>query len=788
MSNGEFSGEKRTKQAGNSLGSDARYLRIQARLKCPLCNFISIQERSLCILEQSSPTNIIMAVSFAANSIALANWGFSAGDIAAIAGAGRNIGTWVMAQIRDQNLLDFIKVDPDHLIPRKGIIDPTALHKRWDVALILLQNGGKRVVTNRGTPLVESMPKFSWFMTLVLSCLDASLQLADLRKVTTKFLMSLFAEHVDGVEYILRELPHHVQGWISAACVRNITAKARHEWFALAERRVRRHGYIPDDDCQEVGRLLIWLAGAGDQLHEKRFETASSDVYALATVLQAVGFDLLSTSNEPEGNESRLLVVYNPDLPVIGRPILLAGDLEKGRYGMRIPLDFVEECVSLWPGTLEENNFRRSLFKRGMDSAKHIQGTWFLKVEHSPYGLRDATSSRVGRVLDNTAYDIARRLFPLVNPDIVKEITRILKEHPKWAGEEAARDWNYLEKDHACLEQVQIFTLGYYYSLMASLLDTSQLSVREAYGQWKWNDVHLLYRIEGILATNSPSYRQSLEEVYFERVSILRLLGILFAGLEEDQCNAITDAVVGFHGKLTILAASLLGHADTLGEAMRFYLLDLDATAIPSNAKRMIVSGTPCHNVKISVAPKEDKLCEVQKINLAALDSDFTSHIEPDWDNDVQACHIVYRSGGRIIRRFAPRQIQDALYALQGPRNLDWVNDPRWNFVKRTSSSQPIEKVYVEDVQSLYYGKAPTAGFMSSYKSHILFPTQGHKKARTCLQVLYSHRGYMLARPKDSGSTLSWIDPLSEAVALYSGSEVQENSVSDGLLCGIVIA
>lgn len=38
-----------------------------------------------------------MAVSFAANSVTLANWGFSPGDIATIAGTGRSIGTWVMA-------------------------------------------------------------------------------------------------------------------------------------------------------------------------------------------------------------------------------------------------------------------------------------------------------------------------------------------------------------------------------------------------------------------------------------------------------------------------------------------------------------------------------------------------------------------------------------------------------------------------------------------------------------------------------------------------------------------
>lgn len=71
-----------------------------------------------------------MAVSFASGTITLANWGFGAGDIAVIAGAGRAVGNWLMPQRRDRALLDFFAVQPEDILQRKGLMDVVALHKR----------------------------------------------------------------------------------------------------------------------------------------------------------------------------------------------------------------------------------------------------------------------------------------------------------------------------------------------------------------------------------------------------------------------------------------------------------------------------------------------------------------------------------------------------------------------------------------------------------------------------------------------------------------------------------
>lgn len=676
-----------------------------------------------------------MAVSFAANSVTLANWGFSAGDIATLAGAGRAIGTWVTAQIKDQNLLDFMRVDPEDLIPRKGIIDPIVLHKRWDISLTLLQNGRKRVIKNHNTPLVENMSRFSWFMTLVISVLDSAIRLADFRKVTRRLVERLFSEHIDSLDYPLRELPHHIQGWMSSACVRNISAKARREWNASAERGQRRHGQIPSDDCMEVERLLIWLSGACGQQQEREFETASSDVYALAAVLQAIGFDLLSTYlMENGGDESYLCVTYNPSAIVVGRPIRLQGNLEDGRRGMRIPLDFMEECVSLWPGSISENNSRRLLFKRGIEAAGSIRVDCDRYKELS-YLFVAQESSKIGRVSETMLYSVVESLFPVPTSYLVEEMGRIMEKHPQWADQDIRDSLHYLATNSSCLAEVQIFVMGVYYALLKPFLDTSQLTVREAYGDWRWNDLDLLYRIQRLLEFKRRGQ-------FLDRSSMLKLLAIFFAGAEESQCSAVNINTIGLHSKISVLSASILGHADTLGKAAKFFLFDLDATTIPSNARGMILSGEPCMSIEINTVPSEQNLCNIRDVSQDTLDEDLSSHIEPDWDNDIQACRIVYRYKGRLVRRFSPIQIEEAVLGIRSELSLEFF--------------PPISQICVQDIESLDNNRCPVPKNDSPRDPSILFSIKGRGKARTCLQTLYFGRGFRPVTDEKRWPRLEW--------------------------------
>ena len=74
-----------------------------------------------------------------------------------MAGAGRRVGTWIMAQSNDRSLLEFLGVDYTRMFARRGTIDTVALHSRWDRRITLLQNGKKTPIRHPGgQPVVDN--------------------------------------------------------------------------------------------------------------------------------------------------------------------------------------------------------------------------------------------------------------------------------------------------------------------------------------------------------------------------------------------------------------------------------------------------------------------------------------------------------------------------------------------------------------------------------------------------------------------------------------------------------
>jgi hypothetical protein len=103
-----------------------------------------------------------MALSFVANSWQLANWGFSEGDIAVLAGAGCNVITWLSAVGRDKNLLEFLNVSPTGLGIRSGLIDTASLNRRWGQTTVLFKNGQRHEFKpGGGKTQIEDINRFT---------------------------------------------------------------------------------------------------------------------------------------------------------------------------------------------------------------------------------------------------------------------------------------------------------------------------------------------------------------------------------------------------------------------------------------------------------------------------------------------------------------------------------------------------------------------------------------------------------------------------------------------------
>ncbi|KAH0565506.1 hypothetical protein GP486_001100 [Trichoglossum hirsutum] len=706
-----------------------------------------------------------MALASVASTSTLSRWGYCPSDISVIVGAGRTVGTWVMAQLKDQALLDFMRVAPEDLVVRRGLIDMNSLHRRWDVSLTLLQNGKLCRIDHCGNTVVENMSKFSWLMTLIISGLDASMQLADVRKVMTTFLTALFQEQVDGLDYLLRELPQHIQGWMSAACVRNILTRAREEWATLAARGKHLPGQIPSADVEEIQQLLIWLVGARNQERERAFKTNSTDVFSLALVLQAIGLDIATSCDfNSEHDESQLVVILTEDM-ILSKGRQYKRESQDHRLGMRIPLDSMQECVSLWPGTSEENNERRRLFIDGMKAASDLSfrcmriPTSTLKNPEIIYAIINGSPRRVDRV-DDQIFRLAEDLFPLTTFKTVQALRDIIPGHLSQANDSTLLD--QLRSDHGVLAEVQLFTMGFYYALLRTLLDTSQLELQEAYGSWKWYDHELLHQIRDVLRDTKQHTRKLTKltpkpTAGLKRGSILKLLALFFAGAEKDQITWVSDSIIGVHAKLSLLSASTLGNADTPDKVSKFFLLDVDATAIPSNARGLVTGGANRSELHTCIVPDQRECLEsIENVRPGGLEVDFTTHVEPDWEYDIQSCTVVFRYRGRVIRRLSPLAIDLALLpeTEQPPHITSTTTSPEH---QPNKTSPPVVLGDISSFSSGYLGHPTNTDSDESTLPTIVLATKGCSKARTCLRTIYHLENYKLLCVPNPFPGVRWI-------------------------------
>jgi hypothetical protein len=635
-----------------------------------------------------------MSLSFLSGSLTVANWGFSAGDVAVIAGAGRKAGTWLLAQFKDRTLFDWMNVDVDAVFTRKGLFETADLHKRWDQKIYLLKNGQRssfQVSGGTKVPVVQQMDRFTWFMTLCTAALDAAMPKTLQRQVLTKFLLKLFEENPTGADFLRHEAEQHIEGWMSAACVRNIALRARHIWEKLGKEGKHQPGYIPEAELDGVFHFLCWLVNGEDNL----FRTASTDILSLAMILENLGIGIQTTEDFHEHfDESDVVVSWSNTIA----PAAFVKMHRVFRPGMRIPLLHIEEVASLFPVNSDRNKLR-SIFQMGMDVVKEdelclqprcsednpirVKGSPFLEEEQDLMYVVQFTSRKTIPRLAGDVNRLADWMFPAVTPAACNRLLEVTDELSKSEDEQhniqtlalsldnqAQNSRSYgLQKDHDygdALHHLQAFFLGYWYQLLLPLLDTSQLATQEAFGFWGWSDICSLDFIREIVHTRLHQRKKDRKVYSLYRHEILKLTAYLFGGAEISQVQAAKFGAVGILGKIPVLYSSLVrGNPGNFG---KFSLLDIDPSCIPSNTSGVVFPGnakaTPFHtpqglpNSGAVFQPKPVDEIQIQElIQQGRADDDFTIHIEPDWNYDSQTCLVTYRHKGRVVHRLNPRQI-----------------------------------------------------------------------------------------------------------------------------------
>ena len=162
-------------------------------------------------------------------------------------------------------------------------------------------------------------------------------------------------------------------------------------------------------------------------------------------------------------------------------------------------------------------------------------------------------------------------------------------------------------------------------------------------------------------------------------------MAYFFVGAQDSQLAQVQLDVVGVPGKLALLSASLLGEADTSEKVAGFTLLILDPASVPKNQKRLIFAG---RQPKCSIESNSDYEVEGSVDSMSMRGLDFTSHIEPDWDYDVNHSLVVYRYQGRIVHKISPVEIEGALLKWF-PRTIVMSSQTEDEATPRSRSTHP---------------------------------------------------------------------------------------------------
>lgn len=605
-----------------------------------------------------------MSVAFNTTLGSLAQVGLSAGDIVALSGAGRTVGTWIKSKYLDQALLD--TVDKEEIIPRKGLIFEPELQRRWSQELQLLQDGRILPLKRQDVENIlrkHTLDSFTWIFTLFTAVLQASCSQACSHWVIIELLRAQCQQSEDK-EYLLREAQRNIEAWTSIAKTRKITSAASDRWARMVHEE-HEPGLVPDAERRQLLHCLLWLIGAGPDNGQSRvFRTPSSDTVAFVKLLDYLGIKSLCFGGVPtEQPEDSLLVVR--DDTMTGSSLLSCFEPPSKRRGMRINLLQPEEAISLWPGTASQNNDRRNVFLSAYTSVQDIQ---VYAAEHISRKLQSPRRysalvafeySPCGR-LSQAATTISQLLWA---PS--QSTTNVLEDLlQRWHCDSFALNGLLSSTDVLKPElrtQLHVFLLGYYYGLLTKLLDRSRLTMQEAFGSWTWNDSDFIPLIKKCSdwVQIDPKLASGNEIKMVPRSEVLKVMGYIFAGAELVQLQAVTTDCCGIHGKLVLMDRTLLGDADDTRKLYQFSLLDIDGTSLPSTVKGLMICGVQ-EPGQLESLP-ERSLQSFSALSYSRETEDFTSTIEPQWDRDLNSSMVTFRRRGRIVHQVEPQVIYHSI-------------------------------------------------------------------------------------------------------------------------------
>ncbi|KAK8070434.1 hypothetical protein PG997_010637 [Apiospora hydei] len=543
-----------------------------------------------------------MSLSITAGANALLQIGVSLSDIALIIRNGRTFGNWLRVKSNDQDLFEAILEDPEALLKRKGIVEPSKMESRFSSTEFIYQSG--RVSTSSQPPQrAEQAPNselprskssaqssdtpglrpFSWLMIIIVTALDICMtQERIIEFIVT--LLALVLEDSERENSLRVSLGVNIESWRSAGQVRGMAPHILRTYRSVWK-NYGKGDAIPQLNAledYEAYRFLKCLLENGTN----SFTCYSVSTLAIAKTIQACGVSI-SVDGE-RSYEAQLLVTYVKD----GKfPFGLAGDrrlphqAEMISYPARQPRSMIQ-AVDTSRATRNEMELYWEL------GAKAASGLTLVASSTLPY--TDLTESVCYELAGyNDQYPgrfspeilmLSAKSFPCKNQEILDAVTSLLES----AREPSAKEW--LET-HAGLEyllrgnaeypedttlqslwlQYQSLVFGFYYSMLAPLVCFDFLSTKDPYLRGVWGRGGTTF-----LAMCTQFGNELRRQGKVSRTHVAYMLAAMYGGRPKvHNLGSSRHNLLGVLGTTSVLALHLLRSSDQPQQLARFAVLDL---------------------------------------------------------------------------------------------------------------------------------------------------------------------------------------------------------------------
>jgi hypothetical protein len=378
---------------------------------------------------------------------------------------------------------------------------------------------------SKADAVLGELSRFTAVMMCVVSTLEVFATWGVVKTLLKEVLRELLRTSEFGEDMLAAQYVQRLNAWRSAACVRSLSLEAARYRQELLKSALVVPGLMPAGEAKHMVDFLVWLlAGQGDL-----WRTSSSDVAGVAACMAHLGVDVVSVSAEGYPELSSPCHVY------YGRDVLLhnaeerlgAANVEATRRSpsSNVSLKHPEEAVTIFPLSLANHERCRRAWQAGARSSVYIEigvvlpdkeGKRFLGEIDVMYSFSDA-GTEPARLESANTFGPASEFAVAINQQILEELQRCLQDETseimEWLCLKHARDtkeeiemanetaWDSGSKTLA-FSVLQSFFLGYWYSLLLRLVDTSSLGLQVVEGSWNFQSAQILEEVRQMLVTS----------------------------------------------------------------------------------------------------------------------------------------------------------------------------------------------------------------------------------------------------------------------------------------------